>query len=786
MHDVGQTFKMAIRDRVGTHLWKSKGRLEILGRMLVRFTFFGRADEVPRDDGTRFTPGNANLSGPGPEDRYVRCCVSFLQKARFKPAGQRWLRFLYQAKELVTSLEDTVRALLNTSVMERLTFIDPVDPPRPATPRRRSRSADSIPSSSNTRGFTLSKLHGVVDAVMDAVKRWKPAETELERDINQTEHRRLARESERAQANAVAARFTPEFFENRLALLEQDGSAPQLEQEMQRIADDLYEVVRDAIQASELNHQEQTQLIDAFKKAITWVGRGRLSDPPQFLWETLCRIFTTQKVDNACQYWGPMQAILALLRCHQTCVILCEEEVRGQTSCLEVCSHHSVKVEKTNCLQQVKRIMRESHGDVVWYLFGHMENHFGMLLDEGRPLKHDDIKSLVDFAKGCFGDGRCNLRLVFVNGCGTKCGNNFGEQLHAAGVPCVVYWDDKVIPDVATRFAHEFFKSYFTDQRGEQSAFEAALKIPGVEFGVSPEDAERVGACSGRLKSTNNDAGSVPMIQMQRRQANSTSHRKGECRAYCSLLPFPCIALAMVVSLAFVEGLYGNLIGTHCYQSLQTSGRHYSSDSMRDLYLESSTAAGVELRVTGWTDEGFIPDGSGKCVLRKFVRYIDPRANSRIRKDKHTKTIVKLENVRLAVVSHTVCSIDSAIEIWNTTGVMQHYLIDRFGDIHQLVSEHGRAWHAGLAYSSVIGEAADGFNDVNTHSIGISLEGDGTRSTFMDAQYVTLTWLLKDLMSRTNITLERIVGLAYVAPDRHVAPGDRFDWNGLHQRLQAP
>jgi N-acetylmuramoyl-L-alanine amidase len=57
--------------------------------------------------------------------------------------------------------------------------------------------------------------------------------------------------------------------------------------------------------------------------------------------------------------------------------------------------------------------------------------------------------------------------------------------------------------------------------------------------------------------------------------------------------------------------------------------------------------------------------------------------------------------------------------------VSAHYLIGDDGRIYQLVSDRDRAWHAGVGGWGTI-------DDVNSASIGIELDNDGTRP-FADA-----------------------------------------------------
>ena len=104
--------------------------------------------------------------------------------------------------------------------------------------------------------------------------------------------------------------------------------------------------------------------------------------------------------------------------------------------------------------------------------------------------------------------------------------------------------------------------------------------------------------------------------------------------------------------------------------------------------------------------------------------------------------------------------------------VSSHFLIDRDGQLVQLVSVHKRAWHAG---------ASQFFErqSCNDFSIGIELEGDG-ESAFTNEQYVSLTQLIALLVK--NFPAIRFAGHSDIAPERKTDPGKSFDWVRL-QRL---
>lgn len=117
--------------------------------------------------------------------------------------------------------------------------------------------------------------------------------------------------------------------------------------------------------------------------------------------------------------------------------------------------------------------------------------------------------------------------------------------------------------------------------------------------------------------------------------------------------------------------------------------------------------------------------------------------------------------------------------------VSAHWVVSRSGDTVQLVDESRRAWHAGAG-------SWQGQGDVNSRSVGIELDNDGT-SPFPDPQMCALERLLTGIMSRHAIAPEQVIGHQDMAPTRKPDPGPRFDWarlarSGLavHPRASAP
>ncbi len=107
--------------------------------------------------------------------------------------------------------------------------------------------------------------------------------------------------------------------------------------------------------------------------------------------------------------------------------------------------------------------------------------------------------------------------------------------------------------------------------------------------------------------------------------------------------------------------------------------------------------------------------------------------------------------------------------------VSAHYVISEQGEVHLLIDEEMRAWHAGAgAWGNV--------KDVNSHSIGIELANAGPLAKFPpfpDPQMQALERLLSEMLNRWTIPAERVIAHSDMAPDRKYDPGPKFDWQRL-------
>ena len=104
-----------------------------------------------------------------------------------------------------------------------------------------------------------------------------------------------------------------------------------------------------------------------------------------------------------------------------------------------------------------------------------------------------------------------------------------------------------------------------------------------------------------------------------------------------------------------------------------------------------------------------------------------------------------------------------------------HYLINRRGDVIQMVEDKKIAWHAGKSKWKK-------FINLNENSIGIELVNKGHKlgyQNFTGAQIRNLIKLCKKLKKKYRIKKENFLGHSDVAPLRKVDPGEKFPWKRL-------
>ncbi|MEC7100207.1 MAG: N-acetylmuramoyl-L-alanine amidase [Pseudomonadota bacterium] len=104
-----------------------------------------------------------------------------------------------------------------------------------------------------------------------------------------------------------------------------------------------------------------------------------------------------------------------------------------------------------------------------------------------------------------------------------------------------------------------------------------------------------------------------------------------------------------------------------------------------------------------------------------------------------------------------------------------HYLINRSGNIIQMVKDNKSAWHAGKSKWKK-------FNNLNNNSIGIELVNKGHKlgyEKFTNMQIQSLIKLSLFLKKKYKIKKENFLGHSDIAPLRKKDPGEKFPWKKL-------
>ena len=104
-----------------------------------------------------------------------------------------------------------------------------------------------------------------------------------------------------------------------------------------------------------------------------------------------------------------------------------------------------------------------------------------------------------------------------------------------------------------------------------------------------------------------------------------------------------------------------------------------------------------------------------------------------------------------------------------------HFLINKKGNIYNIVDEKYRAWHAGHSFWNKI-------TDINSNSIGIELDNSGHYNKFEGFSKLQINSLLKlinYLLKKYKIRSKHILGHSDISPYRKIDPGEKFPWNKI-------
>ena len=104
-----------------------------------------------------------------------------------------------------------------------------------------------------------------------------------------------------------------------------------------------------------------------------------------------------------------------------------------------------------------------------------------------------------------------------------------------------------------------------------------------------------------------------------------------------------------------------------------------------------------------------------------------------------------------------------------------HYLINRKGEVIQMVKDENIAWHAGKSKWKK-------YFNLNNNSLGIELVNKGHQfgyQNFSTKQINSLIRLCKTIKKKYFIKKENFLGHSDIAPLRKIDPGEKFPWGKL-------
>lgn len=141
------------------------------------------------------------------------------------------------------------------------------------------------------------------------------------------------------------------------------------------------------------------------------------------------------------------------------------------------------------------------------------------------------------------------------------------------------------------------------------------------------------------------------------------------------------------------------------------------------------------------------------------------------------------ERIRFLVLHYTALDHDTSVRVLTQQEVSAHYLVNDKDDkdIHLLVDETKRAWHAGVSKWKNL-------DNLNFTSIGIEIVNKGyttnggtkTHYPYPDYQIKKVGELAQDIVRRYNISPINVVGHSDIAPGRKHDPGPLFPWKQLY------
>ena len=144
----------------------------------------------------------------------------------------------------------------------------------------------------------------------------------------------------------------------------------------------------------------------------------------------------------------------------------------------------------------------------------------------------------------------------------------------------------------------------------------------------------------------------------------------------------------------------------------------------------------------------------------------------------HSKKSRPINNIKYVILHYTgmQSEIESIKRLKNPKAkVSCHYLVNRRGEVIQMVNDKFVAWHAGRSKWKK-------FINLNNYSIGIELVNKGHEfgyQNFNKKQIKSLIILCMNLKKKYSIKKENFLGHSDIAPLRKCDPGEKFPWKKL-------
>jgi N-acetylmuramoyl-L-alanine amidase len=151
-----------------------------------------------------------------------------------------------------------------------------------------------------------------------------------------------------------------------------------------------------------------------------------------------------------------------------------------------------------------------------------------------------------------------------------------------------------------------------------------------------------------------------------------------------------------------------------------------------------------------------------------LVKQVTPAALCGVRRKGGLPLVRSRSDITQVVIHTLIGTAATTIKRWHNgqNCLPPHYVINKSGEITQMVAEYYYAQHAGTA---------------NTHAVGIEHEGgcNNSPACFSEALYLASATLVRDVCQRNLIPKDRkhIVGHDEVPGSDHGDPGGYWDWD---------